>query len=102
MSKNPPIEKFRFGRVHASVWENEKERQLADGSTVTRRYQSVSLARTIVNKDGQFQDVNNYSFSDLLAIREIIDDLIAFRKAQQPTDNRQEEEPQDEELAEAA
>lgn len=102
MSNNPPIEKFRFGRVHLSVWENQSERRLADGSTVSRRFQNVSLGRTIVNNDGQFQDVNNYTFSDLLALREIIDDAIAWKKAQQPTDGRQEEEPQDEELAEAA
>ena len=102
MSKNPPIEKFRFGRVRATVWENDSERRLGDGGTVTRRFQSVNLARTIVNKDGQFQDVNNFSFSDLLAIREIIDDVISWKKAQQPTDCRQEEEPQDEELADVA
>ncbi len=103
MCKNPPIETLRYGRVHLNVWENEHERQLADGSTVTRKIQSVSVARTIVNKDGQFQDVNNYSFTDLLSLREVIDDVIAWKKNQQQTvdQSSNEEEPLDEELDQA-
>ncbi len=87
MNNKPPLKKFRIGSIHLDVWENQAERTLADGSKVKRTYLSNVPGRTIRDKDGNWKDVDSYSFTDLLALREIVDDAINWHK--QLTENGQ-------------
>ena len=105
MSNNKPIQTFKFGSLQGAVWENEVDRRQADGSTVTRTFETIDLSRRYTDKNGQWQDANSYSFQQLLLLRELIDDAIAWWKPRIASGNDQaanDGEPFTEDLDQAA
>lgn len=59
---NKPIETLRDSRLKASIWENESEKG---------PYYTVSLAKIYEDKDGQLQETQSFSASELLRVAEL-------------------------------
>jgi hypothetical protein len=64
MTKNQPVQKFRFYDVTATVWENQGE----NGTFYT-----VTTERTFRDKDGAFKSTHSYSGSQLVALIHVAD-----------------------------
>ncbi len=80
---NKPLDTVRFGRVKATIWENQGENGAWHSVTLTRSY-----------RDGEaFKDASNFSGSDLLVAAEAlceayrrIERLKAEARASEPTE----------------
>ena len=62
MEKKKPAKKFRLGRVHASVWANERD----GGST----FYNVIFSRTYKDENG-FKETTSFSPEDVVLVREL-------------------------------
>jgi hypothetical protein len=58
-TKNPPVETLRDGAIKAAIWRNESENGVFFG---------VTFARTYKNGEGNLQDTDSYSGSQLLRL----------------------------------
>ena len=61
MSDNKPFDTIRVGRIKATIWENDNEK---DGV-----FHSVTLARNYRDENGQWQETNTFSVDDMPRIR---------------------------------
>ena len=103
---NKPIKTFGYkgSPIQGAVWPNETTKTLPDGTSITRVFETTKLSRRYTDKDGKWQDSNQYSFRQLLELRELIDDAIAWFKPRIATDSNQPANDDDlveEELSEA-
>lgn len=60
MTENKPVKTFRSGGVKASVWKNTTEK---NGQSI--EFYNVSVTRSYKDKDGNWQETNNYTSADL-------------------------------------
>jgi hypothetical protein len=58
-TKTPPVETLRDGAIKAAIWRNESENGVFFG---------VTFARTYKNGEGNLQDTDSYSGSQLLRL----------------------------------
>lgn len=61
-SKNPPIEKIRFGRISVSIWENTDK----DGNS----YHTFSPERAYKDENGDIKSTKSFNLNDLLTLAE--------------------------------
>ena len=59
-TENSPEKEFRAGRIKASIWRNEGER---DGQTVIRH--SVTLQKRYQDSDGKWKNSSSFFVNDL-------------------------------------
>jgi hypothetical protein len=69
-SKAKPVTTLRDGRIAASIWKNENEK----GS-----FHAVTLSRAYTDADGNLQNTNSFSGTDLLKLSRIT--LLAYDEA---------------------
>ena len=60
MQENKPVQKFKAGAVHASIWENQRE--FNGASTVLR---AVKLERRYKDKDGNWKSTTSLNLNDI-------------------------------------
>jgi len=61
-NNNRPIDTIRDGKLKASIWENEGEKG---------PYFTTTLAKTYQDREGNLQDTQNFTASDLLRVSEL-------------------------------
>ena len=66
MNQQKPIKNFRAGKIQASIWKNEKDR---DGKTILQH--SVHIQKQFRNDDGDYQDTD-YFFPNELPELELV------------------------------
>ena len=75
-SKNKqPKQKFFSGNVSASVWENLAKNR--DGEEFTST--NYQLDKNYKDKDGNWQNTNSFSYTDLQNLRCVIDTILSRR-----------------------
>ncbi len=60
MSQNKPIKTYRAGRIQASIWKNEKER---NGQTMLQH--SIRIQKQFKKEDGEYQNTDYFFPDDL-------------------------------------
>lgn len=60
MSQNRPVKTFRVGRIEASVWQNETQK---DGQTIVKK--SVRIQKSFRDDKGDYQKTDYYFPDDL-------------------------------------
>jgi cell wall assembly regulator SMI1 len=63
-TKQRPVETLRDGAIKAAIWKNESEKGA---------FFSVTFARTYKDKDGDLQDTESFSGSQLLRLARLAD-----------------------------
>lgn len=63
-TKQRPVETVRDGAIKAAIWKNESEKGA---------FFSVTFARTYKDKDGDLQDTESFSGSQLLRLARLAD-----------------------------
>ena len=63
-SENRPVDKVRFGRIQASVWENASEKG---------PYYTVSFERRYTDAEGNWRNSQSFNADDLLLLAKAAD-----------------------------
>ncbi len=70
MSNNPPIKKYRHGRVSCAIWQNEHEGEPFFTCSLTGSYKDKTT--------GEWRDSHTFSLYDLFAVLRCVCDAAAF------------------------
>ena len=73
-----PMKKIDFDPyIQSAIFENERQIELDDGSTLTRTVLSANVARRYFDKkDEAWKEAASYSLKELLVLREVVDQTI--------------------------
>ncbi len=86
-TKQRPVETVRDGAIKAAIWKNESEKGA---------FFSVTFARTYKDKDGDLQDTESFSGSQLLRLARLADKAYErtakLAQAERAKDDTEEEE----------
>jgi hypothetical protein len=84
MATNPPVRKFRHGRVSAAIWRNEHEGAPFYSCSFETSYKDKST--------GEWRDSKSYTLYDVYALMRCACDAAAYLSLPEPTP----EEPMEE------
>jgi hypothetical protein len=72
---SPPLRRFNFGRIHATVW----QRQYRQGQKIVHTH-DISICRKYKDGGGNWCESHTFSPQDLLCVRMVISSVIRFLK----------------------